>query len=176
MVVSTYGSDRFRLLTSGIDGHQDRPCEDCPNDANKSHDLEQPQEEVVVEGRVIEHVSVIQCPEVFDPSEATGRRSRRLLTAQVVSRRNEGKTVSSLLVIEKRNVCTWFVHTAEFGPEDEKDAENCARNEPNWNQCRQERRRRRRPVSGTACTTGRHCDCAEALLCAINRVINSNFR
>lgn len=56
-------------LTCGIDGEENRPGDDGSNQANGRQDLEEPQEEVVVERVVIEHILVLDAAIILDPAE-----------------------------------------------------------------------------------------------------------
>jgi hypothetical protein len=57
------------LLTSGVDGEENRPSDDSTDQADGEEDLEETQEEIVVQRRVHQDVVIVKTTEVADPSE-----------------------------------------------------------------------------------------------------------
>jgi hypothetical protein len=67
------------LLTSGVDGEKNGPCNDGTNKADGEENLEETQEEVVVQRRVHQDVVIVETTEVGDPSKLGVRRLRSVL-------------------------------------------------------------------------------------------------
>ncbi|KAB8342909.1 hypothetical protein FH972_022506 [Carpinus fangiana] len=55
--------------SSGIDGEENGPCDACTDEGDDDHGSEEAQEQVGVEGVVVEHEGVWQREELLDPSE-----------------------------------------------------------------------------------------------------------
>jgi hypothetical protein len=78
------------LLTSGVDGEENGPCDDGTNQADGEEDLEETQEEIVVQRRVHQDVVIVETTVVGDPSKLG---VRRLWCVLAVDGQNKGVSV-----------------------------------------------------------------------------------
>lgn len=74
-------TSRHHVLTSSVDGEENRPSDQGADEADGGKDLEQSEKQIIVQGRVVKNVIISDAAVVCDPAESTRRWLRSPLTA-----------------------------------------------------------------------------------------------
>lgn len=82
-----HGQDIELVLTtsaSDIDGEQDGPCDDAANEAAQNRDAEESEEQIAIERRVSQHISIGQLEQGRKPVEDAVWKSGAALSGRML--------------------------------------------------------------------------------------------